>query len=195
MRKPAEDRCLGMIEIDSVPRGIQSTDALIKEASVDVLLARPITPARYLCVFEGEVEAVLRSLARARDVAGSRRLDELFLPAPHATLLAGLAGKRPARDIDALGVLETTRVASCLRALDGALKMDEVELVELRLAMGLGGHAFFALAGEISAVEVAMEQAQMLAGEAHRDLAIVPAPDAETIRLLLGSSSPFNDLP
>ena len=194
LAKPAEDSCLGMIEVASVPVGIRAADAVIKEAPVKMLVARPVTPAKYLALFEGEVEAVSRSLARGREVAGARFLDETFLPSPHEQLVQRLRGGKSGAEIDALGVFETTTVAACLQALDGALKEGEVSLVDLRLAMGLGGHAFFAIAGEVSSIEVACERAERIAGEARRDVVVIPQPDRDSLQFLSDPASPFRDL-
>ena len=45
----------------------------------------------------------------------------------------------PSGELDALGVIETTTVASCIVAADIALKEASVDLLDLRVANGLGG--------------------------------------------------------
>ena len=59
----------------------------------------------------------------------------------------------------AVGLIETQSVASGLRAADVALKRAQVTLVELRLAKGIGGKAWFTVVGELADVESALEGA------------------------------------
>ncbi len=60
---------------------------------------------------------------------------------------------------DTLGVVQTSSSPTLLRAVDAALKGATVELVELRLAEGLGGRALATLWGNQSDVEAAVELA------------------------------------
>jgi microcompartment protein CcmL/EutN len=63
-------------------------------------------------------------------------------------------------DADAVGIFETFSVASTLLAADAAAKAAEVEVAELRLADGLGGKAYFVVAGAQADVEAAMFAAE-----------------------------------
>ncbi len=194
VHEPSRDRCLGLIEIDSVPSGLACADGLVKEAPVRVLASRPVTPAKYLVVFEGDVESVRRCLARARELAGDRFLGETNLPHPHPQLLDGLKGVVARAEIDAVGILQTFSVSACLQSLDAALKEGEIDLVELRLAMGLGGAAFFSVTGEVSQVTAAMEAGKRVAGSAVSDAVVISRPDPEFHSFLQEAPSPFSDL-
>ena len=57
----------------------------------------------------------------------------------------------------AVGVIETFSAASSIVAADAAVKAAEVDLIEVRLAMGLGGKAFCLLAGDVAAVQASVE--------------------------------------
>lgn len=185
-----------MVEIDSVPSGMRAADALIKAAPVDVLLSRPVTPSKYLVLFQSEVEAVQVAVRAGVESAGSRAIGSLVLASPHPQLLEGLGGVRDVEATDAVGILETETVAAILLAADAALKDGEVELIELRLAMGLGGRAFFTLTGEVSSVECALERGGEAATRqgALRDTALIPNPDADLLPHLTDPPSPFSDL-
>ncbi len=54
---------------------------------------------------------------------------------------------------DAIGIIESFSVASCVAAADIAAKNSPIKLVEIRLANGLGGKAFFVMTGELYNVE------------------------------------------
>jgi microcompartment protein CcmL/EutN len=53
-------------------------------------------------------------------------------------------------------VLESFNVASLLRAADAAAKAADVTVLEVRLAMALGGKAFVTLTGDVSSVQSAI---------------------------------------
>jgi hypothetical protein len=79
-------------------------------------------------------------------------------------------------------------VAALIEGADAAVKAASVQLLEIRMAMALGGKAFLKLSGEVAAVEAAVE-----AGAAHvarRGLlvnkVVIPAPSRE----LFGDSLP-----
>jgi microcompartment protein CcmL/EutN len=62
-----------------------------------------------------------------------------------------------------------------------------VRLVEIRLARGLGGRSFVLISGEISAVQVAVDQAAGAVGENGLlvDAVVIPAPDPDLWETIL----------
>jgi len=52
--------------------------------------------------------------------------------------------------------LESFSVASLIEGADAAAKAADVQLIEVRLAMALGGKAFVTLTGDVAAVESAV---------------------------------------
>ena len=59
-------------------------------------------------------------------------------------------------DIEALGIIETFSVASCIIAADAAAKKANIKLIDIRLANALGGKAYVTLTGEVGAVRSAV---------------------------------------
>jgi microcompartment protein CcmL/EutN len=87
-----------------------------------------------------------------------------------------------------VGVVETFAVASAILAADAACKRAEVRLIELRLARGLGGKAFFTLTGELGDVEAAIAAAEAILGAESGLLLrteVIPRPHPEMVRWLL----------
>jgi microcompartment protein CcmL/EutN len=68
-----------------------------------------------------------------------------------------LGGGRLPEPTDALGVIETTSVASTIMAADAGVKGAEVHLVEIRLGDGLGGKGIVLYSGRVADVEAAVE--------------------------------------
>ena len=56
----------------------------------------------------------------------------------------------------ALGVHETFDIVSSILAADAAVKAAAVTLVEIRVAMAIGGKAFYTVTGDVAAVEAAI---------------------------------------
>jgi microcompartment protein CcmL/EutN len=66
----------------------------------------------------------------------------------------------------ALGILESFNVATLIQGADAAAKAAGVQLLEIRLAMALGGKAFVTMTGDISSVKAAMDAGRTLIGDA-----------------------------
>jgi microcompartment protein CcmL/EutN len=146
--------CIGLLELCSVARGVEIADAVLKEAEVELLFASPVQPGKYVLLLTGSVQDVGSSLRRGVELAGSDLVDEMHIPQVHPQVEVALrrTGGRIDGQLDAIGVVETTTVASAIVAADLALKTATVDLFDLRIANGLGGKSFFALTGEVSDV-------------------------------------------
>jgi microcompartment protein CcmL/EutN len=147
---------LALIELDSVAVGIEAGDAMGKRAPVEMLRAGTVHPGRYLLLVTGEVAAVEEAFRAGVDVAASALVDTVLLPNVHPQVVRALRGDRRVGTRDALGVVETTTVAATIDAADAGLKGAAVELLELRLADGLGGKGYLLFDGTVSDVEAAI---------------------------------------
>jgi microcompartment protein CcmL/EutN len=157
--------CIGLLELSSIARGIEVTDAVLKAAYVRVVFARPFSPGKYAVLFTGEVDSVTSALRRGAEIAGEDLLEDLLVPALDATVLAALDRPIVVPELDAVGIVETSTIASAIRGADAARKSATVTMIELRLAQGVGGKSYFTLTGEVSDVEVATIAAASLASE------------------------------
>ena len=63
-------------------------------------------------------------------------------------------------------ILESFNIATLIQAADAAAKAANITLLEIRLAMALGGKAFCTLTGDVSAVQSAIEAGRKLIAEA-----------------------------
>jgi microcompartment protein CcmL/EutN len=147
---------LGLVELNSIARGIVAADAMVKRAPVALRQSQPITPGKYLILIDGAVADVEEAMGAGTAVAGPTLVDRLFLPYVHEHVVAALTGKVHPAGLESLGVIETFTVAATVQAADAAFKAADVRPVELRLARGLGGKGFFVLTGELDQVEAAV---------------------------------------
>jgi|694.fasta_scaffold00457_50 microcompartment protein CcmL/EutN len=152
------EACIGLLELCSVAKGVEVADAVLKEARVEMLFASPVQPGKYIMLFTGSVQDVRASAARGAQLAGSDLVDQLVIPQVHEQIVPMLRrkGGTITGNLDAVGVVETTTVASSILAADLALKTATVDLIDFRIANGLGGKSFFTLTGEVSDVRSAV---------------------------------------
>ena len=148
---------LALVDFSSIAVGIQAADAMVKRAEIDLIRAGTVQPGRYLVLIGGSVAEVQESLAAGREVGADAVLDDVFLPHVHPEVVAAIAGGRVPDENDALGVVETSTVASAIHAADAGVKGADVRLVEVRLADGLGGKGIVLYSGIVADVEVAVQ--------------------------------------
>jgi microcompartment protein CcmL/EutN len=148
------DACIGLLELCSVARGVEVADAVLKEAKVELLFATPVQPGKYVLLFTGAVQDVTASARRGAELAGGDLVDQLVIPQIHEQVVPILRrkGGKINGSLDAIGVVETNTVASTIQSADIALKTASVDLIDLRIANGLGGKSFFTITGEVSDV-------------------------------------------
>jgi microcompartment protein CcmL/EutN len=143
--------------MESISRGMGVADAVVKRASVRLLIAEAVSPGKYLLLFGGEVAEVEEAFSAGLEKAGPGVVDSLRLPRVEKGLWSALDGVFRMDDGESVGIVETHTVASGLLAADAALKGADVWLTHLRLATGIGGKAVFTLCGSLPMVEAALE--------------------------------------
>ncbi len=159
MPVPAPDRlqpALALIELASIAVGIETGDAMVKRAPVEVVHAGTIQPGKYLVLVAGTVADVEEALAAGLETGRCCLVDAVFLPNVHDQVVAALRGARRAGTGEALGVVETSTVAATIEAADAGVKGARVELLELRLGDGLGGRGYLLFDGTVADVEAAV---------------------------------------
>lgn len=154
----ASGPAIGLLELQSIARGVTVADALVKRAAVQLVLNRPVSPGKHLVLCTGEVGDVEEAMVAGRAQAGSSLCDELLLTQVHDEVLDVLRRKTksPLSEDLSIGILETLSASSTLRGADAACKAAEVRIHELRLCDGLGGKGFAILIGEQDMVEAAL---------------------------------------
>ena len=157
---------LGLLELESIAAGIETGDAMVKRAPVEVLRAGTVHPGKYLVLVAGDVADVEEALEAGRELGGLALRDATFLPNIHPDVVDGVRGTRMAAAAEALGAIETATVAAIIRAADAGLKGAHVRLLELRLADDLGGKGYLLFGGDVTDVEAAIEIGTAAVGEA-----------------------------
>jgi microcompartment protein CcmL/EutN len=148
---------VALLEFDSVAAGIVAGDAMIKRAPLGDLVVGTVQPGHYLVLIAGDVASVDEAIQAGLEVSGHSLLDRVFLPDVHGDVVAAIRGERRAGPVEALGIVETTYVASVLEAADAGIKGADVVILDLYVADGLGGKGYVLFGGPVHDVEAAVE--------------------------------------
>ena len=162
----SEPACLGMLESTSIAKGIEAADAVLKAAGVFPVQIKTICPGKFVIAVNGDVAAVSAALEAGKAVLGRALVDCFVIPNVHPDVPAALCGGGIFPRDGALGVLETFSAASIITAADAAVKAASVTLLDVRLAMGLGGKGYALIGGDVGAVQAAVAAGAEQAAEA-----------------------------
>jgi microcompartment protein CcmL/EutN len=150
-------KAIAMIELNSIAKGVEAADEMLKSADVALVMAQPICAGKYMALVTGDVDSVERAAEVGKAVAGEFLVDDFVIPNVHSSVFPALTATTRIHEIDSLAVIETFSVASCIMAADAAVKTADVDLIEIRCATGLGGKSFLYLTGDVSSVNSAVE--------------------------------------
>ena len=166
---------VGVVELKSIAKGIEATDAALKSAGIRLVSAHPSCPGKYEMIFTGSVADVTAALDHVRgryeqyivDSSVMGRIDEAVIQ----------VGTREG----SLGSVETYSAASAIKVADLAVKTSRVEIFDLRVSRGMGGKGIVLLTGEVGDVTAAVEAGAAYAeknGMLHAK-SVIAAPHAE----------------
>ncbi len=181
------DNSIGLIELTSIASGFQTCDAMLKAADVDLVLSRSICSGKYIVMVRGNVAAVQASVSAGVAEGKSGVIDSFVIPNVHESIFPAIAGASKVTALEALGVLESFSVAALIEGADAAVKTANVRLIEIRLAMALGGKAFLTLTGDVAAVASAVEAgAQVVGGKGMLvNKVVIPHPRPELLNEMI----------
>jgi len=148
---------IGMIEMNSIAKGYAVGDAMLKAADVEILFNRTICPGKFMVMVAGDVAAVEAAMDAGLQVGSETIVDELVIPNVHPSVFTAISGTRVIEQTAALGIIETFSVASIIEAADAAVKAANVELIDVHLAMAIGGKGYATLTGDVAAVTAAVD--------------------------------------
>jgi microcompartment protein CcmL/EutN len=177
---------LGMVEVNSIPSGIEAGDAMLKAAAVELVAAQTACAGKYIVIVSGEVAAVKSSVESGRAIAAETVVDSIIIPSIYTQVIQAINACTEIKQSGALGIIETFSLSSAILAADYAVKTADVELIEVRLGRGLGGKSFVILTGAVSAVREATEAAEK--GEGTEGMiartVVIPSPHPELLKAI-----------
>ena len=156
---------IGFLELNSIARGIEAADRILKTADTRLLYAKAGCPGKYTVLFSGEVAAVTSSLEAGKQTGGHFVVDSVVIPRVHPQVIKAINMSVEPVDVNALGVMEYFTITAAVYGADAAVKAAEVDLMDVRLGTGIGGKSFVVLTGEVASVETAVEAGLARAAE------------------------------
>lgn len=166
---------IGIVELNSIARGIETCDYMIKASQVKLLRSSTICPGKYMIMIGGETGDVKASMAEGKKIGGAHVVDTLLLPNVHPSVIPAITGSTQVPDYGAIGVLEFFSVASAVTAADIAAKAANITLIEVHIGFAIGGKGYVTLTGDVGAVRAAVEAAKRQA-ELLVETTVIPRP-------------------
>ncbi|MDR3232663.1 MAG: BMC domain-containing protein [Planctomycetaceae bacterium] len=154
-------KSVGAIELSSIAAGYKVQDAMLKAASIEILVARTICSGKYFIVFSGTISDVEAAMETAVSQGADALVDSVIAANLYEGIFPALSQSvvLNADETGALGVIETFSGVSAITAADAAGKAANVTLFRLHVAMALGGKGLLLMTGSVSDVTAAVEAA------------------------------------
>lgn len=144
---------IGFLELNSIAKGIQAVDFMLKAADVKLVFARPCCPGKYNVLISGKISAVESSVEAGTQICEESIISKLLIPRLHPQVIEAMNLTTVPKALNAVGVIECFSLTAAILAADTAVKSADVLLLELRLGTGVGGKSFVIMTGDVSAVE------------------------------------------
>lgn len=157
---------IGMIEYRSIAKGVEATDAMLKSGSVRLIQCITLCPGKHIAMVSGDVSAVNTAVETGKNYSPGTYISSFVIANVHEDVIPALVGTTTATMHDALGIIETADASNAILAGDAAAKAANIELLEIRLARGMGGKGIVYLCGELSAVRSSVEKGARIVAEA-----------------------------
>jgi microcompartment protein CcmL/EutN len=178
---------IGLIELSSIAAGFAVCDAMLKAADVELVLSRTICSGKYMVLIRGDVGAIQSAVEAGCREGDFSIIDTFVIPNVHESIFPAISGFTKSEAMESLGIIESFSVASLIEGADVMAKSANVRLVEVRLAMALGGKAFASCTGTVAAVRAAVEAgAQSIARKGLLvNKVVIPQPRPELLQEMI----------
>ena len=150
-------KAIGVIELKSIPKGIEATDAALKSAGVEMVSSHPSCPGKYEIILTGSISNVQSAVEHVLGRYGDYVIDHSVMGRIDEQVIKALFGTQTSEKKGSMGVLETFSAATCIKAADVAVKTARVEIYDLRVSRGMGGKGVFIITGDVGDVTAAIE--------------------------------------
>jgi microcompartment protein CcmL/EutN len=172
---------VGVIELKSIAKGVEATDAALKSAGISLISAHPTCPGKFEILITGSISNVTAALEHVKGRFEQYIVDASIMGRIDEQVIKALFGTQSGVKKGALGAVETYSGSSAIKAADIAVKTSRVEIYDLRISRGMGGKGIVLLTGEVGDVTAAVEAGAAYAkelGMLHAQ-SIIAAPHAE----------------
>lgn len=174
-------QAIGIIEIKSIAKGVEATDAALKSAGIRLISSHISCPGKYEIILTGAIADVTAAVEHVKSRFEEKLIDAAIIGRIDEQVITALFGTQAPAERGSLGIIEAYSAASTIKAADIAVKTSKVAIHELRISRGMGGKGAVLLTGAVGDVTAAVEAGARYAQEQGLfcGSAIIPAPHAE----------------
>ncbi|MGD9567142.1 MAG: BMC domain-containing protein [Sedimentibacter sp.] len=180
-------RAIGLIELNSIAKGIEVADIMLKTANIEVIISTSTCPGKYITLVHGDVSAVENSIKTGKNLGKEFVVDDLIIPNVDKQIFPAITGTSNVEKIQAIGVIESFSIASLIVAADACVKAAGVELLEIRLGSGIGGKSYVIMTGDVADIKAAIDAGVNSIKETGNIVnnIIIPSPHPDIKRILM----------
>lgn len=177
------NRAIGLVELKSIPIGIETADAMLKAGEVELVVANPVCPGKYIIIITGDVAAVKSAVSAGESTGGVMLIESTVIPNIHESVCPAITGTASFGKVEALGGVESMSALESVLAGDIIAKAAQVDLIEIRIARGLGGKSYVLFTGDTGSVKQAVSACLAEMGESGSITSsmVIPNPHPELI--------------
>ena len=174
-------QAIGIIELKSIAKGIEATDAALKSAGIRLVSAHPSCPGKYEIILTGAISDVTAAVEHVKGRFDDRLIDSSVIGRIDEQVITALFGTQAGEKKGSVGILEAYSASSTIKAADIAVKTAKVAIYELRLSRGMGGKGMVVITGDVGDVTAAVEAGAQYAQDQGLfcNSTVIPAPHAE----------------
>ncbi len=174
-------QAIGIIELKSIAKGIEATDAALKSAGIRLVSAHPSCPGKYEIIMTGAISDVSAAVEHVKSRFDDRMIDSSVIGRIDEQVITALFGTQAGEKSGSVGIIEAYSASSTIKAADIAVKTAKVAIYELRLSRGMGGKGMVVITGDVGDVTASVEAGAKYAQDQGLfcNSAIIPAPHKE----------------
>ena len=151
---------IGTLELNSVASGVVAGDEMLKSADVQLVMAQPVCPGKYVMLVAGDTSSVETAIAAGKTAGREKVVDSIIISSIAPEVIPAIMRSTAPEQREAVGVIETYSLASAILAADYAVKSAAIDLIEVMLRRGL-----VLVTGSISDVTTAADTAKLQLGK------------------------------
>ena len=131
---------IGLVEVKNVSKGIVVTDEMLKSAGIVLISSGSVCPGKFVTIVGGELSAIHAAVDRAELIAEDALIDKFVIGNLGDNVFEAICGTAD-------------------------VKAGDIELIEVRVARGLGGKCFVSMTGDVADVKAGVEAGARIATE------------------------------
>ena len=174
-------KAIGVIELKSIPKGVEAADTALKSAGIEMVSAHPSCPGKYEIILTGAISDVTVAVEHVCKRFEGYVIDSSVMGKIEEQVIKALFGTQVGEKKGSLGLIETFSASSAIKAADLAVKSARVEIYDLRVSRGMGGKGVVMLTGDVGDVTAAVEAGANYAKELSMlsSFTVIAAPHSE----------------